>query len=65
VTPEAAPADAHPIQLKTESVDNVAGYWVTADLLLRSALWYAAIGRPVFPANRGTGHTARPTRKRR
>jgi hypothetical protein len=44
-----APADAHPIQLKPENFDNAAGYWVTADLLLRSALWYAAIGRPVFP----------------
>jgi hypothetical protein len=42
-------ADVHPIQLKPENAANVAGYWVTNDLLLRSALWYAAIGRPVFP----------------
>jgi hypothetical protein len=43
------PADAHPIQLNPENFDNVAGYWVTNDLLLRSALWYASIGTPVFP----------------
>jgi hypothetical protein len=42
-------ADGHPIQLKPENVDNVAGYWVTNDLLLRSACWYATGGRPVFP----------------
>ena len=49
MTAEAAPADAHSIQLKPENVANVAGYWVTNDLLLRSALWYALISRPIFP----------------
>ena len=43
------PAHAHPIQLNPKNFDNVAGYWVTNDLLQRSALWYASIGRPVFP----------------
>jgi hypothetical protein len=42
-------ADVHPIQLKPENAANVAGYWVTNDLLLRSACWYAANGVPVFP----------------
>jgi hypothetical protein len=45
----AAPADAHPIQLRPENFANVAGYWVTNDLLLRSACWYAISSRPVFP----------------
>jgi hypothetical protein len=43
------PAGTHPLQLKPENVDNVAGYWVTSDLLLRSACYYAQNGRPVFP----------------
>jgi hypothetical protein len=42
-------ADVHPIQLKPENSENVAGRWVTNDLLLRSALWHASTGRPVFP----------------
>lgn len=50
ILPNAADiADVHPIQLKPENAANVAGYWVTSDLLLRSACWYAATGRPVFP----------------
>jgi hypothetical protein len=53
--PPAAPADAHPIQLYPENVDNVAGYWVTAELLLRSACWYATGGRPVFPCQPSDG----------
>jgi hypothetical protein len=55
----AAPADAHPIQLTPENVDNVAGYWVTNDLLLRFALWYASIGRPVFPCDWRPGDHAK------
>jgi hypothetical protein len=42
-------AGTHPLQLKPENFDNIAGYWVTNDLLLRSACWYATGGRPVFP----------------
>jgi hypothetical protein len=53
------PADAHPIQLKPENFDNVAGKWVTNDLLLRSALWYASIGRPVFPCYPWEGDKAK------
>jgi hypothetical protein len=53
------PADAHPIQLKPENFDNVAGYWVTNDLLLRSALWYASIGQPVFPCYPWQGDKAK------
>jgi len=56
---EHARADAHPIQLKPENVDNVAGYWVTNDLLLRSALWYASIGQPVFPCYPWEGDKAK------
>jgi Bifunctional DNA primase/polymerase, N-terminal len=54
-----APAGAHPIQLKPENVDNVAGKWVTNDLLLRSALWYASIGQPVFPCYPWEGDKAK------
>jgi hypothetical protein len=57
--------DAHPIQLNPENFDNVAGYWVTNDLLLRSACWYATGGGQCSHASRGTVPTARPTRKRR
>jgi hypothetical protein len=53
------PADAHPIQLKPENFDNVAGKWVTNDLLLRSALWYASIGQPVFPCYPWEGDKAK------
>jgi hypothetical protein len=51
--------DAHPIQLNPENFDNVAGYWVTNDLLLRSALWYASIGQPVFPCYPWEGDKAK------
>jgi hypothetical protein len=54
-----APADPHPIQLKPENFDNVAGKWVTNDLLLRSALWYASIGQPVFPCHPWEGDKAK------
>jgi hypothetical protein len=49
------PAGAHPIQLNPENFDNVAGYWVTNDLLLRSAYWYAQTNRPVFPCQPWNG----------
>jgi len=52
-------ADAHPIQLKPENFDNVAGKWVTNDLLLRSGLWYASIGQPVFPCYPWEGDKAK------
>src|SRR5687767_8361470 len=41
----APPEGAHPSQLKPENVDNIAGNWVTADILLQTALWYATAGR--------------------
>jgi hypothetical protein len=53
------PADVHPIQLKPENFDNVAGKWVTNDLLLRSALWYASVGQPVFPCYPWEGDKAK------
>jgi hypothetical protein len=43
------PAGTHPLQLKPENFDNVGGYWVTGDLLLRSAVYYGQNNRPVFP----------------
>jgi hypothetical protein len=43
------PAGTHPMQLKPENFDNVAGYWVTSERLLRSACYYGQHGRPVFP----------------
>src|SRR5215216_3463065 len=43
------PAGTHPIQLKPENVDNVAGNWITAELLMQAAVGYAKTGRPVFP----------------
>lgn len=43
------PAGTHPLQLKPENVDNVAGYWVTSERLLRSAIYYGQNNRPVFP----------------
>jgi hypothetical protein len=48
-------ADVHPIQLKPENAANVAGYWVTNDLLLRSACWYAQTNRPVLPCQPWNG----------
>jgi Bifunctional DNA primase/polymerase, N-terminal len=41
--------DVHPIQLKPENVENVAGKWITNDILLQAAAYYAQAGRPVFP----------------
>jgi hypothetical protein len=41
--------DVHPIQLKPENVENVAGRWITNDILLQAALYYARNGRPIFP----------------
>jgi hypothetical protein len=43
------PANAHPIQLKPENVDNVAGNWITAEILMQAAVHYATNGMPVFP----------------
>src|SRR4051794_35614954 len=39
----------HPIQLKPENSENVAGRWVTNEMLWRTALYFAGIGQPVFP----------------
>jgi hypothetical protein len=51
--------NAHPVQLKPENVGNIAGRWVTNELLLRSALWYATRGQPVFPCYRWEGEKAK------
>jgi hypothetical protein len=43
------PGGTHPIQLKPENVDNVAGNWVTAEILMQAAVNHATTVRPVFP----------------
>jgi Bifunctional DNA primase/polymerase, N-terminal len=44
-----ATADVHPIQLEPKNAENVAGVWITSNILLHAALYYARGGRPVFP----------------
>jgi Bifunctional DNA primase/polymerase, N-terminal len=49
----------HPVQLKPENAANVAGRWITNDILLQAALWYGSIGRPVFPCYPWEGDKAK------
>src|SRR5215216_4782257 len=44
-----------PNSAETRNVDNVAGNWVTAEILMQAAVDYATCGRPAFPCQPWSG----------